>query len=467
MLRCLSVLAAASIAQPAFGRPVVVAPDAPAPTLIEDVSVFDGETGTIDGPYDVVLQDGRIVSIRPAEPGALPLGDGWERIGGQGNVLVAGFVDLHVHVQGRMTTPSRLPLPDPEDTLARFAYAGVTTVLDLSAPSPEREGWRHRIDRGRWVGPRVYGSGKPFSAPGGHPQASLRAAFPGLLVRLATARVHWEVTDAADVDRYVSRDGPRDVLKVVIDQIPREAPVVQDAALARLREAADAMGQKLLAHVGRPEDVDRALAARVDALVHIPYDGRLTEAQIDALASGRVPVVPTLSVWRAVVDVARGDVAVDRLEAELLTRRERRDVRRNVRLGGETPPRLAGWMQQAVERSHDPAINTKALVARGAPVLLGSDSPNLGLSPGAATHEEMDHLLAAGLSPMQVLAVATWHNSRFLDPDAKFGAVREGWEADLVLLDGDPRERADAIHGIKEVWIDGRRLWRFPRGQRP
>ena len=98
-------------------------------------------------------------------------------------------------------------------------------------------------------------------------------------------------------------------------------------------------------------------------------------------------------------------------------------------------------------------------------VLVGSDAPFLSEAPGAGTHHELDELEEAGMSTGEALRAATWVNRTFLDPDAKFGAIVEGWQADVFLVDGNPVVDPEAVHAIVDVWIDGRRVVRKPGGR--
>jgi imidazolonepropionase-like amidohydrolase len=74
----------------------------------------------------------------------------------------------------------------------------------------------------------------------------------------------------------------------------------------------------------------------------------------------------------------------------------------------------------------------------GVPILVGSDSPNHHIAPGASLHQEMEFLAASGMSAGEVLAAATLGNARALKAEDRFGSVEPGWSADLVLLEADP-----------------------------
>ena len=89
-----------------------------------------------------------------------------------------------------------------------------------------------------------------------------------------------------------------------------------------------------------------------------------------------------------------------------------------------------------------------------------TDSPMVGLAAGASIHHELEALHRAGLPISDVLSAATWENARFVDPDGKFGAVRTGWEADLLLVDGDPTVDLASLRAIEMIWTDGRQVTR-------
>jgi imidazolonepropionase-like amidohydrolase len=84
----------------------------------------------------------------------------------------------------------------------------------------------------------------------------------------------------------------------------------------------------------------------------------------------------------------------------------------------------------------------KALADAGAPLLMGTDSPQMFNVPGFALHRELEVARASGLSNHQVLESGTRNVGRYvaqaLKQDGAFGVVAEGQWADLVLLDANP-----------------------------
>ena len=97
----------------------------------------------------------------------------------------------------------------------------------------------------------------------------------------------------------------------------------------------------------------------------------------------------------------------------------------------------------------------RALVAAGAPVMAGTDTPPLGF----ALHRELEELVAAGLTPYEALRSATVNPARFLERGEGAGMVMEGSPADLVLLEGNPLEAIGNTRLIAGVvrrgeWLD-------------
>jgi imidazolonepropionase-like amidohydrolase len=80
--------------------------------------------------------------------------------------------------------------------------------------------------------------------------------------------------------------------------------------------------------------------------------------------------------------------------------------------------------------------------------------------PGFSATDEIRALVNAGIPLPDVLRIGTWNGGEFistkLDLDVPFGAIREGWRADLVLLADNPLESADNLEHIVGVMARGR-----------
>lgn len=99
-----------------------------------------------------------------------------------------------------------------------------------------------------------------------------------------------------------------------------------------------------------------------------------------------------------------------------------------------------------------------ALHRGGIPILLGSDSPQIGNVPGFALHRELEAMVAAGLHPMEALAAGTSNPARFFGEEGRQGVIAQGAEANLVLLRRNPIVDIDRTREIDGVMVRGRWL---------
>ena len=92
---------------------------------------------------------------------------------------------------------------------------------------------------------------------------------------------------------------------------------------------------------------------------------------------------------------------------------------------------------QGLPADHPPLGAQNAEMAQGGvSMMAGTDGP---LSQaGTGLHDELEMLIKAGLTPMQVLQSATRNPAEYMDRLRELGTIERGKIADLVLLDADP-----------------------------
>jgi imidazolonepropionase-like amidohydrolase len=88
------------------------------------------------------------------------------------------------------------------------------------------------------------------------------------------------------------------------------------------------------------------------------------------------------------------------------------------------------------------------------PIVAGTDAPGPGTTYGASLHWELQHLVAAGMSPAEALAAATSVAARAFRLNDR-GRIRAGYRADLLLVEGDPTRDIRATRHIVGVWKKG------------
>jgi imidazolonepropionase-like amidohydrolase len=108
----------------------------------------------------------------------------------------------------------------------------------------------------------------------------------------------------------------------------------------------------------------------------------------------------------------------------------------------------------------------KALHDAGAPLLLGSDAPQVFNVPGFSLHHELASMVAAGLTPYEALRTGTANPARFFDAADEFGTLRPGLAADLVLVEGNPLADVAALARPAGVMVRGRWLDRAALDER-
>jgi imidazolonepropionase-like amidohydrolase len=85
------------------------------------------------------------------------------------------------------------------------------------------------------------------------------------------------------------------------------------------------------------------------------------------------------------------------------------------------------------------------------PFLVGSDLGNTLVFPGSSTHDEIELLVRAGLTPMEALQAATIGPARYLHAADSLGSIGAGKVADLVVLDANPLENIANVRRVNSV----------------
>lgn len=373
----------------------------------------------------VLVRDGVIRTIGGLDT---PIPPGTIRIEGEGRRwLMPGLVDMHVHSFGR-------------DELLLYLANGVTTIRNLHG-LPMHLAWRDSLSRGTMVGPRLLTAGPILD--GDPPTRSTN-----VVVRTAA-----EAT--AEVDRQAAQGF--DWIKVYDNLSPE--------AYAAVVRAAARHGLPVAGHLPTPVTLAGALAAPLRTLEHVEEllplfaDGR-DAAPVDsvarALAAAGIAVTPTIVVYQSALDQVRDWPAV-------LARPEMRhlDPATRQRWGWDpTGAARSGNAQGAArfERTTGFFLATlvPALQRAGVLMLAGSDAPIPAIVPGFGYHDELRLLGRAGLTPVEVLRIATRNAAIATGVDQQRGRVRVGHDADLLLLEGDPRSDLGALDRRVGVMVAGR-----------
>jgi hypothetical protein len=292
MLRASSLLVAGVVAAlVGCGKP---APDLvrrvdpqPPGIMITDVSVLDVANGTLLPHRNVLIAGDRIKAIEsvpiPATGAAL--------VDGQGATLVPGLVDMHGHTGGESAPPWVGEFPDAEYNLRSFLYCGVTTVLDPGDMDSDAFKRRDRLRRGAILGPHVYAAGPLVTAPGGHPVPILNDLLPWWLRWYAVPHYTRQVDTPEEGQKAAVEiaEMGADVMKLVVDRVPPEAPRIRTEVMAAAIDAARARHLRAVAHIGTTQDAIDAARSGVAMWMHGVYRERIPDDAIATLAGFHIP----------------------------------------------------------------------------------------------------------------------------------------------------------------------------------
>ena len=389
----------------------------------------------------VVVADRRIASITPADE--VEVGDDVEVIEAAGQYLMPGLAEMH----GHLPSPRMLPA-DARNLLFLYVANGVTTVRGMQGDRSQFT-MRDQIARGETIGPRLF---------------------------LGSTSMHGaRVTTPEQAEQLVReyRQTGYDLVKVHEDL----ALEVFDALAATANEVAIPFG----GHVSDRVGLLHALAAGQVSIDHLDnyIQALVPEEQqsaappvlgdigplMDLVDEGRIPqlveatrlagawVVPTMVLWETVF-------YGDRSAAEIRARRP--EVRYMPPETVEVWERAVDERQAVIHLETNRRVSTlrrtilRALHDGGAPILLGTDSPQIFSVPGFAMHHEMALWVEIGMTPYQVLETGTRRVAEYFDATDDFGSVTVGHRADLLLLTANPIEDIGNVASRAGVMVNGR-----------
>ncbi len=386
-----------------------------ADVLFRNATLFDG-TGAATRPADVVVRGNRIRTVADAHAGLQA--PGCEVVDAAGLTLMPGMTEGHAHLSfcGARTNTDLGDIPVEEHLLATIRNAellldcGFTSCYSAASAKIRLDiVVRNEVDAGRLKGPRIRASSPEITVTGGLGDECRihqnRSSF-GL-----TADGPDEVRRAA---RMCIREGA-DNIKINIsgDDFVNPAKggmtVMSEAEVRAAVEAAHDFGRRVNCHARAGNSVRRALDCDVDVIYHCEHMDR---AAIDAIEAKKDRVFTGPAIGLIVNTIERGpEFGID--EAMI----ERLGMRRVVELASEVYAELR---------------------RRGVRVVIGGDY-GFAWTPQGTNARDLEHFVTLfGYSPAEALRCATQIGGEIMGCGDELGLVREGYLADLLLVDGDP-----------------------------
>jgi imidazolonepropionase-like amidohydrolase len=86
---------------------------------------------------------------------------------------------------------------------------------------------------------------------------------------------------------------------------------------------------------------------------------------------------------------------------------------------------------------------------------------------GPALHRELQLWVAAGIPAAIALQAATYNGARALHADQRIGLIHEGYDANLLLVEGNPLQDISVTEHISAVMFRGERVDRSELLKKP
>lgn len=371
------------------------------------VTVFEGARLIVgDGSAPIENASFIVEGARITQVGAsVTAPAGATRVSLAGKTVMPAIIDTHTHL-GQTRDAVLLDLK-------RRAYYGVGAAMSLGTDSGELLAMRNET---------VAGAARYFSAGRGitRPEPG-RAAVP-----------HWIGTEAEG--RSAVRElavQKVDIVKIWVDDRNGAYPKLTPELYGAIIDEAHRNGLRVTAHIFTLADAKGLLRAGIDAFAHGVRDRDVDDEFLDMARQNPTlvltPNLPDRGV-RASMGWLRGSLSLaeyERIEAENTDRPQAQSV-------------------HGIQ-----ARNLARMNAAGVRIVVGTD----GNTPWAP-HAEMADMVAAGMTPMQVIVAATRNAAEFLRmTDA--GLLAAGKSADFLVLDANPLDDITNTRRIAAVYLRG------------
>jgi len=386
-----------------------------ATTLFKNVRVLDA---TGERPYsgDVLIQGNRIAKVERNLNTIT--GDNHRIVEGHGMTLMPGLCDAHAHFSwiDQPTLDAIGMLPTEEHLLesmrsaATYLDMGFTSCLGAAAAKPRLDVViRNYINSGKIPGPRYYAASTEIATIGG-----LGDLNPGHVAAYTFVEViNGPMEMRACVRRFLKEGVDNIKLNLSGENITgmeaERTPMADDEVAEAVQEARRKPGTRVLAHARSDESVRQCLTHGVDIIYHASY---VTDETIERLAAVKDKhIIGPGVAWLYQTCYNASDWGITP------------DVARQMGYYRELEASIAG---------------VKKMKAAGIRIVPGGDY-GFAWTPHGTYAKDLEYFVDLyGFTPMEAIMSATKTGGEVMLMPNELGLVKNGYLADLILVDGDP-----------------------------
>lgn len=396
----------------------------PRPIVLRAAHLIDVETGRVISPAEVLVRGNRIVEAgasvnHPAGADIVDLG---------GRTLIPGLIDAHVHLflhpgaEDLQTVEESVPQRTILATLAARddLMAGFTAERDMGTEGAGSADTavRNAIDQGLVPGPRLRISGNAIDLLGGHEDA---INFNPAQHILSNATYANDALQLIEVMRRQYKEGA-DFTKIyetgkdsIVDgHLKTPYQYTEEQLAAAVKEAAR-VGKRVAVHATGEPGTLYAARAGVESIDHA---FEISDETMRLMKQRGIFAVPTFTISEYFADHA-------------------------------ATPAAAAFERQLLDIH---ARDFKKQLAAGVPVAMGSD---VGPFPHGTQAREFVLMVKYGMQPLAALQSGTVHGAKLLGWEGRIGALKAGYLADIVAVEGNPLDDISALQKVGFVMKDG------------
>ncbi len=411
----------------------------PTATLLSNVHIVDVVDGEVIRNQHIIIDSAKIQAILAEVPNA---GQYQTVVDGKNGYLIPGLAEMHAHIPPPTTSKERL-----EEVLFLYLSNGITTIRGMLGHETHLK-LREDIADDKVLGPRIFTSSPSIN---------------GNSVKTKEEAI-------AKVRAY--KEAGFDFLKI--------HPGIQREVFDQVVATANEVGIPFAGHVPVDVGIRHALESNYASIDHIDgfLEGLVPESEnVDPTANGffgynftpladtdkidelvalskehKVWIVPTQSLFERWFAPISAEELLQQPEMKYMPKATLENWKQvKERYMADNSFSVEQWQQfDSIRKSLLASLNKN-----GHGILLGSDAPQLFNVPGFSIHHEIDGMLGAGMTPLEILKSGTLNPATFFDMEDTFGQVKEGLTADLVLLEANPLEDLKALKTIQAVILKG------------